>query len=251
MSVNIAVIAVDRVAARGQFPLTVKRKSVESSILPQIRQRRHDLKRGSGRIQSLERAVHQAAVFGIIYNLIPLLRQSIRIKIRFTHTREDLPRVRLHHYNGAVRLKGVIRDLLQVRVQRCDQIVSFVLLFPELIGYLLHRIRVRCQKRIVFRGLQSALAARHVAHHMGKHLPHGVHSRLITLFIRIRPCQHRSVIRENLTSDNALLVGVLAAIVRTVDNVVLQLNVKIYHISDQRQEDTHEKIRHNNILFTS
>ena len=87
---NSSAIAPDRVIFSGNTSLTEIGKSLQTALGSEIVQGGYHLKCRSRRIGSVCSSVQQTAVIGIIYQCVPVLGNSIRVKVRSAHFHQNL-----------------------------------------------------------------------------------------------------------------------------------------------------------------
>ena len=143
----IAVIAVNGMAFQSDASFTVKGIAFKGTFCAEIIQRCHDFKSRAWRIGTIGGSVQQTTVICIVYQIIPFLRNGIRIKIRLAHFSQYFSGRRLYHHNSAPSVpESVVRRCLKRSIQRGDYRISHIFPVQKLIFHLVHKKLMGTQK---------------------------------------------------------------------------------------------------------
>ena len=140
---GFVAITMDRYTVYFYFSIAVKRKRIIFTVFTDIFQCCNNLECRSRRIQPLRCAVQQYSGTVIGYDVVPVILNRIRVKVRFGYHGKNLAGGRLKNDHCATFIpKGITGGFLDFIIQSCNNRISLIFLIFQIIDQLL------CKKRM-------------------------------------------------------------------------------------------------------
>ena len=226
-------------------------------MLPHVLERHHDLKGRARRIESLGAAVQQRRSRRlIIYDVVPVLDDRIRVEARLRGHREHLARRRVHGDHRALLIsERVIRHLLESGVEGRHHIIPETLRLRDLIDHLRHGVGIGLHQVEVRERLEAGLALRRVADRLREHAAERVLPGLGVAAVRIHGTvlihtrvRHRSLRKhlpvrgQNRAPHEAVVENLHARVVGVAHEVLRLPADEVDHVADHRKKQQREEV---------
>ena len=217
-----AVVTADLAVSQPERTVTVIRVIlVGIRIFPDIFQCSNYFKSGTGWIQALGRTIQKYGAGIIVHQIIPDLRNGIRIKVRMRHHGNDLTGRYFCHNDGAtINIQLIVCYLLDLHVQRGIDIIPGVL-FPGSIVFDLIGQRSICIDQIIIRQcFHSHSALGGITDNVRKQILIGIISGLFFLLVQDGLRQHFPIPGVNSPTVVPGQQNLLSGIITVIDHIL-------------------------------
>ena len=232
------VITTDFAVSHPERTITVIRIIlIRGGILPDIFQCRYDLEGGSGRIKSLGGAVQQYCTGIIVDQIIPDLRNGIRIKIGMRHHCQNLAGRHFRYNDGTtVNIQLVIGHLLDMDIQCGIYIISGILFPGSIVFHFIAQGGIGVDQIVIGQSLHSHASLGGITYDMRKQILIRIVSSLLFIRIQYRLCQNIPIPGINGSAVIAGQQNLLTGIITVVDHILFAGCHKMTQIDQQAQE---------------